>query len=224
MQNLLAIETSGNVCAVGLVLDGTRLSRCEHVAKRHNERLLPMLDELAREAGLSHPALVARLAAVAFGRGPGSFTGVRIAAAAAQAIALAGPGRVLRVSSSEVIAQRALAGYPHVPGVLTSIRSRRDLHYIAAYRNDSGVAVCSVPDVLLSESPDPAFYARHEGWLVAGETPSWWSGAAPVPCDVDAHALLSVAVAALERGEDVDAASGLPEYIEGDSPWRGAGP
>ena len=89
MVNLLAIETSGAACSVALSLDGNRFSESEHVVKRHNEVLLPMLTALRERVSLDAAELAQLIDGVAFGCGPGSFTGVRIAAAAAQAIALA---------------------------------------------------------------------------------------------------------------------------------------
>ena len=220
MQNVLAIETSGAACAVGLTLDGNRFLLCEHVEKKHNERLLPMLAELTAAAGLSRQQLLQRIDAVAFGRGPGSFTGVRISAAAAQAMALAAGVGVLRVSSSELLAQRALSDGSAVPGVVTSIRSRRDLHYLAAWRNEAGVPEVERPDQLHDRCPGDAYYERYRGWRVVGERPDWWRGAEPEPLQPDADVLLTVALRCLGRGEDVDPAHALPEYLWGDSPWR----
>jgi len=220
MTNVLAIETSGAVCTVALSLDGNRFHLSEHVEKRHNERLLPMLTELTAAAGINRETLIGSVQAIGFGRGPGSFTGVRIAAAAAQAVAFAAGARMLRVSSSELLAERALRDSPAVSGVLTSIRSRRDLHYLAAWRNVAGVPTMELPDRLYAESPDASYYRRFAGWLVAGDVPQWWQGAAPAVTEPDGNDLLSVAYRCLERGEDVDAAQGLPEYLSGDSPWR----
>lgn len=220
MKNVLALETSGAYCIVGLSFDGNRFQRCEHVAKQHNERLLPMLTELTHLAGISRSTLIGSLDAVAFGRGPGSFTGVRIAAAAAQAVALAAGASVLRVSSSEVLAERALRDVPTAPGVVTSIRSRKDLHYLASWRNVGGIPAVEQPDELHAASPDAGFHERIDGWLVAGEVPGWWRGAAPTPHQPDGNDLLTTALRCLSRGEDVDPAQGLPEYLSGDSPWR----
>ncbi len=220
MKNVLAIETSGALCTVALSMDGNRFVRSEHVEKKHNERLLPLLTELVGMTGLSRPALISKLHAVAFGRGPGSFTGVRIAAAAAQAIALAADVPILRVSSSELLAERMLALRPEVPGVLTSIRSRRDLHYLAAWRNSDGVPSVEQKDRLYSSSPEEAFYRRYVDWPLAGEVASWWVGAAAMDCESGGEELLIVSLRCLARGEEVDAALGLPEYLTGDSPWR----
>ena len=143
MVNLLAIETSGAICSVGLCVDGNRFVRSEHVEKKHNERLLPMLEALREEAGLSRPALLEVLDSVAFGRGPGSFTGVRIAAAAAQAVALAAGANIVRVSSSEALSLAASRQLIDADGVISAIRSRRDLYYLAAYeRTSDGVQRC----------------------------------------------------------------------------------
>jgi tRNA threonylcarbamoyladenosine biosynthesis protein TsaB len=100
---LLGIETSGRVGSVALSVDGKVDSREIANAREQTERLLAVVDELLAGAGLE----VARLDAIAFGRGPGSFTGLRVAAAVAQG--LAAPARVplLPVSSLLCLAQRA---------------------------------------------------------------------------------------------------------------------
>ena len=76
MNSLLAIETSGAYCSVCLRHDGNRFSATEHVEKKHNEKLLPMLNSVCRRAGIDQGRLIDSLEAVAFGCGPGSFTGV----------------------------------------------------------------------------------------------------------------------------------------------------
>jgi tRNA threonylcarbamoyladenosine biosynthesis protein TsaB len=100
---LLGIETSGRVGSVALSVDGRVDSREIANAREQTERLLAVVDELLAGAGLE----VARLDGIAFGRGPGSFTGLRVATAVAQG--LAAPARValLPVSSLLCLAQRA---------------------------------------------------------------------------------------------------------------------
>ena len=220
MTNLLAIDTSGDVCAVGLLLNGNRFLRTEHVEKRHNERLLPLLEELREQAGLDQSQLRVALDAVAFGRGPGSFTGIRIAASAAQAVALASAGRVVPVSSSENLAMAVLETDSGIPGVLTSIRSRRNLYYLAAYRNHAGMPVCEQPDVLYGEAPGKAFCEQYEDWPLAGEVASWWEDRRAVKVSGDAGALLALGRHYYTLGGGVDPAEGLPDYPDGESPWK----
>ena len=220
MNNLLAIETSGAVCSVGLSVDGNRFVHSEHVEKKHNERLLPMLERLCEEAGLSRPLLLDAIDAVAFGRGPGSFTGVRIAAAATQAIALAANAAVVRVSSSEALAHKAVQHLPDVPGVISAIRSRRDLYYLAAYER-AEIGVRLIEENVLCDSPPP--FSDSLGWLLVGEQPGWWSGAFGETPAADAATLLDVAVKMLANAESVPVEAGLPEYFSGDSPWRKSG-
>ncbi len=218
MVNLLAIETSGAVCSVGLWMDGNRFVRSEHVQKKHNERLLPMLEALRKEAGLSQPALLDAIDMVAFGRGPGSFTGVRIAASAAQAIALAANAEIVRVSSSEALATAAFQHLAGAEGVLSAIRSRRDLYYLAAYaRTESGVRMCA-DDALCESRPElPEVLAS---WPLVGERPGWWTGEFVETPAADAQAVLDVAGRMLADNESVPVEAGLPEYFSGDSPWR----
>jgi len=223
MRNLLAIETSGAACSVCLAIDGTRFSRVEHVGRGHNERLLPMLSALCDDAGLDTPSVGGRLHAVAFGCGPGSFTGVRIAAATAQAVALGWSLDVVRVPSSAALARRALADAEGDPrGVVSLIRSRGNLYYLAEYAWNGTVLTLAQADRLLDVSPPATWYREREGWIAAGARPPWWQAEEPVPVEAHAEQVLEIGQELLMTGQAVDAALGLPEYVGGDTPWQPA--
>ena len=223
MTNLLGIDSAGTHCSVALDIDGNRFLRSEHVERRHNERLLPLLDRLLEEAEMTRRALLDQLDAVAFTKGPGSFTGGRIAAAAAQALALASSSPMLRVSSSAVLARTHFADHA-VAGVLTSIRSRRDLYYLAAYANVDGLPETVAADRLYDVAPDHEHFAAFAAWPLVGERPDWWQGAEAHALIGEPGAMLDVAFALYRSGAAVDAAEGVPEYLEGDAPWRKKSP
>ncbi|MGA9420830.1 MAG: tRNA (adenosine(37)-N6)-threonylcarbamoyltransferase complex dimerization subunit type 1 TsaB, partial [Rhodanobacteraceae bacterium] len=84
-MNLLALETATESCSAALLTGSSLLTRSELAPRRHAQLLLPMCDELLAEAGIARSALDA----IAVGRGPGAFTGMRLAVSAAQGIALA---------------------------------------------------------------------------------------------------------------------------------------
>ncbi|MFA5826096.1 MAG: tRNA (adenosine(37)-N6)-threonylcarbamoyltransferase complex dimerization subunit type 1 TsaB, partial [Gallionellaceae bacterium] len=82
-MKILALETSSEYCSVALWHDGAVSERCELVGQKHSEMLLAMLDALLLDAGLG----IRDMDGIAFGKGPGSFTGVRIACGVAQGLA-----------------------------------------------------------------------------------------------------------------------------------------
>ena len=79
-MKLLSLETSTEACSAALLIDGEISERYQLAPQQHNKLILPMIESLLDEAGLS----LKQLDALAFGRGPGSFTGVRIAAGVVQ--------------------------------------------------------------------------------------------------------------------------------------------
>jgi len=99
-MKLLALDTSGETCSAALYLDGVIDQRLEPAARRHGELILPMLQSLLDRAGIG----LAALDAIAFGRGPGAFTGVRIAVAVAQGAAFGAGCPTVPVSTLAALA------------------------------------------------------------------------------------------------------------------------
>ncbi|MDQ8037878.1 MAG: tRNA (adenosine(37)-N6)-threonylcarbamoyltransferase complex dimerization subunit type 1 TsaB [Pedobacter sp.] len=133
-MKLLALETSTEACSVALHCDGRIHSRFRHAPRLQTELLLPMIDEVLAEAGMT----LKEVDALAYSRGPGAFTGVRIAAAAVQALAFARDLPVLAVSSLQTLAQ----GVFRVHGAsraLSVFDARMDEVYAGAYALQDGL-------------------------------------------------------------------------------------
>jgi tRNA threonylcarbamoyladenosine biosynthesis protein TsaB len=100
-MKVLAVETATQACSAALYIDGIVTERFELTANEHTRLILPMIDSLMTEAGLKPQ----QLDVLAFGRGPGSFTGVRIATGVIQGIAFGADLPVVPVSTLAAIAQ-----------------------------------------------------------------------------------------------------------------------
>lgn len=125
---LLALETSTEYCSIAL-LDGDSLaSREEHAGQRHSELILPMVDALLNDAGIAP----VDLDGVAFGAGPGSFTGLRIACGVAQGIAFAHQLPVAAIGTLHALAQA-------VPGekIVAALDARMGEIYFAAFQREN---------------------------------------------------------------------------------------
>ena len=99
-MKLLALDTSSDACSVAVECDGQIFKRLDS-SRKHSSLILPMIEGLLAEAGLT----ISQLDAIAFGRGPGSFTGLRIGAGVVQGIAYGADLPVVAVSSLAVLAQ-----------------------------------------------------------------------------------------------------------------------
>jgi tRNA threonylcarbamoyladenosine biosynthesis protein TsaB len=125
---VLALETSSEFCSVALWSDGAVHAREALAGQTHTERVLPMVDELLRESGCR----LGNLSGIAFGAGPGSFTGLRIACGLAQGLALGANLRLLPVGTLEGLAEGAGADR-----VICCIDARLGEIYHGAYRREA---------------------------------------------------------------------------------------
>ncbi|MGB8328252.1 MAG: tRNA (adenosine(37)-N6)-threonylcarbamoyltransferase complex dimerization subunit type 1 TsaB [Steroidobacteraceae bacterium] len=134
-MKILAFDSATELCSAALLVNEHLLVREEETGRTHAARILPMIDELLRESRLG----LAELDALAFGRGPGGFTGVRLATSIAQGLALGASRPVVPVSDLQALAERAFALDAAATHALVCNDARMHEVYWAVYgRCDAG--------------------------------------------------------------------------------------
>ena len=141
-MRVLALDTATENCSAALRIGEQVLERQLETPRGHAEHLLPMIDALLAEAGISLGALDA----LAFGRGPGSFTGVRLAASVAQGLAFGAGLGVVAVSDLHAVAQRALGLNESSERVLVCNDARMGEVYWALYARRGALAEPQSPE------------------------------------------------------------------------------
>ena len=192
------------------------------VPRQHNALVLGMIDELFDSVG----AEPGQLDAVVYGRGPGSFTGVRIAAAVAQGLSLATGASTIGMSSLEAMARAALADHP-ASGVIATLASRPGEMYLGAFcvsdvdiecvgaEQVGGAESLRLPQVDLAD------------WIIVGEPApllqSRWTENSPgFINDIwpRAASMLDTGAASLASGTGIDEPVAVPVYLQAGTPWR----
>lgn len=211
--NVLALETSTEYCSVALWRDGA-LDACEaHVGHGHSERVLDMVDELLAR----HRLHAAALDGIAFGEGPGSFTGLRIACGVTQGLAFAAGIPVLGVGTLLAMAESTQARR-----VVCCVDARmREIYHAAYERTADGWHTVQAPGVYAPAAapplPDGAWFACGNGFAAYRETlmERYAGRLAAIDPDVRARAqaIARLAVPRFERGEGRDAATAAPLYV-----------
>lgn len=214
MTTLLALDTATEACSVALLHDGRMLSHYEVIPRLHAQRLLPMIQTLLSEAGIALSAVDA----LAFGRGPGAFTGVRIAVGVVQGLAFALERPVLPVSTLATIAQRAHREHG-AEQVAVAIDARMDEVYWGCYRVSEGEMQLAGSEAVLPPEQVELPRANLGQWFGAGTGWGYGSRLAVQPATIDStllpHAedLLTLARFAWQRGEAVEADQAQPIYL-----------
>jgi tRNA threonylcarbamoyladenosine biosynthesis protein TsaB len=131
--NILALDTATESCSAALLLDGRLLQREQRLERGHADAILPMVDALLSEGGIALSALDA----IAFGRGPGAFTGVRLAASVTQGLAFGARLPVVPVSNLQALAQRSLDEDRAIGRVLVCADARMREVYWACFERSS---------------------------------------------------------------------------------------
>ena len=221
-MKILAIDTATEACSAALHIDNVVTIKYEVVSRKHAKLILTMVDELLSESELS----LTQLDALAFGRGPGAFTGVRIATGIIQGLAMSADLPVVPVSTLAALAQGVISESKQVA---CAIDARMGEVYWALYQANEGEImqlvgterVC-LPDSVNIPATDPI--AEMGSWLGVG---SGWEtyetklrermgntligfrqGDYP-----SAEAVCTIAADAYQRGDTVDAAEALPVYL-----------
>lgn len=217
-MNLLAVDTSTEACSCALWLDEVCREIFELAPRRHGELLLGMAEKLLADAELS----LADMDALAFGRGPGSFTGVRIATGAIQGLAFALELPVAPISSLQALAQGVVRELEH-KAVLAGFDARMNEVYWGAYRMTSGGVVEPIVAELVCAPecvpvPDAGeWFGAGSAWQSYGEQLRGAVGDRLVGMDPERYphardvAVLGAAAAA--RGQVVPAHEALPVYL-----------
>jgi tRNA threonylcarbamoyladenosine biosynthesis protein TsaB len=224
-MKLLALDTASAQCSVALVMGEELIVREAATARDHAQLILPMVDEVLAQAGVK----LAQLDGIAFGRGPGSFTGVRVAAAVTQGLAAGAGLPVLPVSDLRALAAQALRlargmGMSVAAGrVLACMDARMGEVYWAMFEAAGGEILrgaaeqVTAPQVLLTAEGSICVAAAGKGlaaWpqiavslhVAAGLT---FAGAEPHACDI-----AMLATQDLANGASwLDAALAQPVYL-----------
>jgi tRNA threonylcarbamoyladenosine biosynthesis protein TsaB len=174
---ILAIDTATENCSAALLFDGQLLQRERLLERGHAEAILPMVDELLAAAQLRLNAL----SAIAFGRGPGAFTGVRLAASVTQGLAFGAGLPVVPVSDLQAVAQRALETNPAAAGVLVCADARMHEVYWGCFeRSPEGLARPSEPSQAEHLTP-PSGVRPPRTWAARGPLVGAGSGFTTYP-------------------------------------------
>lgn len=217
MTTLLALDTATEACSVALLYQGKVHSHYEVIPRLHAQQILPMIEKVMAVANCS----LAELDALAFGRGPGAFTGVRIVTGVIQGLAFALDKPVLAISDLAVIAQRAWREY-QLPKVAVAIDARMNEIYWGCYQlQQKEMSLLGTEQVLPPERaqlPDTDSDSKQD-WCGVG---TGWKYAEQIPADckvVDANLLpaaqdlLTLALAAWRRNEAIPAEQVEPIYL-----------
>jgi tRNA threonylcarbamoyladenosine biosynthesis protein TsaB len=212
-MHFAAIETATEWCSVALWNDGEILSLERRAGNRQGEFVLPMLETLFGRAKLG----MSDLDAIAFGAGPGAFTGLRIACGVAQGLAYSRGLPVIGISTLEATAEESGA-----PRAVVALDARMHEVYYSAYEKRDGKWHAVLPESCVA--PDAVAVPPGLGWLGCGSgfsayaariTPRLAGVLGRIVPEVrpSAAAVARLAAPRLAAGEGADAALATPNYI-----------
>ncbi len=216
-MKLLALDTATEALSVSLAVDSHQIDRYVELERGHAEQLLPMVEAVLAEAGIA----LGSLDAIAFGRGPGGFTGVRLAASVAQGLAFGAGLGVVPVSDLAAVALRVRQIDAAVKRVLVANDARMREVYWAEFRVDP-LLISLVGEERVS-APAEVLPETGAGWAAAGRGLRAWPDLAErcrlagATLHVDllprASEVLALARPQVLAGRILDPAEALPVYV-----------
>lgn len=215
-MNILALDTCTEMCSAAVMINGKVFERSELTQRGHSEKILGMLDAVMAEAKCT----LADIDVVAFGRGPGSFTGVRIGVGVAQGIAFARQLPVIPVSTMAAVAQLAIDNHA-ATRIAVAMDARMGEVYAAHFVAENGLAekldeeqVCA-PDKFRPVD-NTQWFAAGTGWDEYGVVLT--QNFAQKISDKQvllptAAAIAKLAFAAAQKGQTISAEQAVPVYL-----------
>ncbi len=218
-MKILAVDTATENCSAALLIDGTLQVREELLQRGAAERILPMVQELLGAAAVR----LADLDAIAFGRGPGGFTGARLAASITQGLAFACGLKVVPISNLRALAQRAFdsAAAPHV--LVCSDARMQEVYWACFDRAESGARLVGEEHVGAADTVTlPSHWTQAQtiaagtgfaaypqlGTRLAARIGTLEAGLLP-----RAREIAALAVAEVRAGRLLDPAEAVPVYL-----------
>lgn len=216
-MNLIALETATRHLSVALWLNGNIIERSEDVPNGGSERLLPWIVDMLAEAGLAFK----HVDGIAFGAGPGGFTGLRLACGVAQGLAFALDVPVLGVSSLEALAMTAYAGGAQTEKIFACLDARMGEVYSAAYlicgdNTETLLAPAVTPPQQLGLPSGPigkAWIGCGDGFVSYPDLLGPHAVDLRSDCWPTAASVARLAAPRLSRGEGVGAEAAAPIYM-----------
>jgi tRNA threonylcarbamoyladenosine biosynthesis protein TsaB len=220
MINLLAIDTATEACSVALQYNGELYTRAKIAPREHGELILPMVDEVLKEAGVK----LSQLDAIVYGQGPGAFTGLRICISVVQGLAFGSELPVIGVSSLQAMAQGLLLNQQE-KHVLAAIDARMGEVYWGQYQEHQGIMELVgeesviAPEFVTITEPDTSiiYNAVGTGWKTY---PTVMSKQLNVPAVIHkeplypmAEFMLPIAEKLFKEGKAIPAEQAIPVYL-----------
>lgn len=216
-MKILAIETATEACSAALLMDGEIIDRFEVAPREHGNLILSMVDELLCEAGVK----LQQMDALAFGRGPGSFTGVRMATGVIQGLAFGVDLPVAPVSTLAALAQQALPK-PEGQTLYAALDARMGEVYWCEYKNVKGVLntvsnECVISPLKIKVQQEKMAIGIGHGWDTYGNELTQLVNAKELLLLPNAlpraREVAQLAVGVIDSGQAVSADNALPVYL-----------
>ena len=228
--NILCIDSSTEACSVALLTkDATTYQRFMFAPREHTQKILPTVDDVVKEAKLS----LADIDVIAYGQGPGSFTGVRIGISIAQGLAFGLEKKMVGISTLQAMAQQALHNDKQCNSVYAAIDARMGEVYFAHYINENGVMVLQdtevviKPEELIDQQQNNGIVMQQNsqlvgtGWAAYPELLAFYQ-----TCSVSdilypsAEFMLKSASLLIENDKAVEPELAIPVYLRDTVTWK----
>ncbi len=229
MSNILVFDASSAWCSVALSVGGTLYSVAEMQPRKHAQLILPMIENLCGQANIKPK----ELDGIAFGKGPGSFTGLRIAISVAQGLSLATGARLYGISSLKALAWQ---GMKQLSGeqlsnkqMLAIMNAHMGEVFYAAYRNtkqgliaDIEDSLCKPEQVDLSLLDMPQWAGAGDGFQFSDELPDSIDSLKCIDEETYpmAESMMDLALEAWNNGSFTEAEHQQPVYLRDTVAWK----